>query len=77
MILLYTVVLIPVTLMPACMGVTGASYFFGALALGGAFLICGCYTAVYRTAMYARRLLLASVIYLPSLLTWMAWSKSV
>lgn len=76
MILLYTVVLIPVTLMPARMGVTGDSYFFGALTLGAGFLLCGAFTAVYRTAMHARRLLLASVIYLPSLLTWMACNKT-
>jgi protoheme IX farnesyltransferase len=77
MILLYTVVLIPVTLMPARMGVAGLSYFCGALALGTAFLVCGAFTAIHRTAMNARRLLLASVIYLPSLLTWMACNKTV
>jgi heme o synthase len=76
MILLYTVVLIPVTLMPARMGVAGLSYFFGALTLGAAFLTCGAFTAFHRTALNARRLLLASVIYLPTLLTWMAWNKA-
>lgn len=75
MILLYTAVLIPVTLVPARMGLTGVSYFCGALVLGAAFFACGAYTALYRTAAYARRLMLASVIYLPTLLTWMACSK--
>lgn len=75
MIVLYTAILIPVTLMPARMGVAGTSYFAGALVLGMAFFACGAFTALYRTAMNARRLLLASVIYLPSLLTWMACSK--
>jgi len=77
MILLYTVVLIPVTLMPARMGVAGLSYFFGALTLGAAFFVCGAFTAIHRTALNARRLLMASVIYLPTLLTWMAWNKAI
>lgn len=75
MIILYTAVLIPVTLMPAQMGIAGFSYFYGALGLGAAFFICGAFTAVHRTVVQARRLLLASVIYLPTLLTWMACSR--
>jgi len=75
MILLYTAVLIPVTLVPARLGLAGYSYFWAALALGIAFLACGAWTAFYRTAASARRLLLASVMYLPTLLTWMACSK--
>lgn len=75
MIVLYTAVLIPVTLLPARMGVAGVSYFCGALFLGAAFFTCGAFTALHRTALHARRLLLASVIYLPTLLTWMACNK--
>ena len=75
MILLYTAALIPVTLVPARMGIAGLSYSFGAIGLGLAFLICGAFTAFYRTALYARRLLMASVIYLPTLLTWMACNR--
>jgi len=75
MILLYTAVLIPVTLMPARLGLAGFSYFWAALALGSAFFACGAFTAFYRTAANARRLLLASVLYLPTLLTWMACAK--
>lgn len=75
MIILYTDVLIPVTLMPARLGLAGFSYFWAALALGAAFFACGTFTAFYRTAANARRLLLASVLYLPTLLTWMAWAK--
>jgi len=75
MILLYTAVLIPVTLLPQRLGVAGVSYFCGALVLGAGFFACGALAALYRTALHARRLLLASVVYLPSLLTWMAWSK--
>jgi len=75
MIMLYTAALIPVTLLPAHLGFAGFSYFFGAIMLGAAFFTCGAMTAFRRTAINARRLLLASVIYLPSLLTWMACSR--
>jgi protoheme IX farnesyltransferase len=75
MIILYTAVLVPVTLMPARLGLAGFSYFWAALALGVAFFACGTFTAFYRTAASARRLLLASVLYLPTLLTWMACAK--
>jgi len=75
MILLYTAALIPVTLIPARMGVAGSSYVWGAIVLGFAFLACGASTAFYRSALQARRLLMASVIYLPALLTWMACSR--
>jgi protoheme IX farnesyltransferase len=75
MIVLYTAVLIPVTLVPARLGMAGFSYFYAALALGFAFFAFGTWTAIYRTAASARRLLLASVMYLPTLLTWMACNK--
>ncbi len=75
MIVLYTAVLVPVTLMPARLGLAGFSYFWAALALGTAFFAFGTFTAFYRTAANARRLLLASVLYLPTLLTWMACAK--
>jgi protoheme IX farnesyltransferase len=76
MIVLYTSVLIPVSLIPARLGVADFSYFCGALVLGAVFFACGASTALHRTAVHARRLLLASVIYLPMLLTWMAWNKT-
>jgi protoheme IX farnesyltransferase len=75
MIILYTAVLVPVTLIPARMGLAGFSYFWAALVLGMVFFTCGAFTAFYRTAAHARRLLLASVLYLPTLLTWMACNK--
>ena len=75
MIILYTAVLVPVTLIPARLGLAGFSYFWAALALGAGFFTCGAFTAFYRTAAHARRLLLASVLYLPALLTWMACAK--
>jgi protoheme IX farnesyltransferase len=75
MILLYTAVLVPVTLIPARMGLAGFSYFWAALVLGMVFFTCGAFTAFSRSVVYARRLLLASVVYLPTLLTWMACNK--
>lgn len=76
MIILYTAVLIPVTLIPARVGLAGYSYFYAALFMGFAFFACGAWAAFHRTAENARRLLMASVMYLPSLLTWMACSKA-
>ncbi len=48
MIILYCAILIPVTLIPVLMGLSGCSYFYGALGLGLAFLFCGIRTAFYR-----------------------------
>jgi protoheme IX farnesyltransferase len=65
---LYALALIPVSLTPTLLGLTGGVYFFGALALGVAFLACGLGMAMDRGQKGARRLLLASVTYLPILL---------
>lgn len=65
---LYTVALIPVSLAPTLLGLAGGVYFFGALALGVAFLGFGLAMALGRGQGGAKRLLLASVTYLPVLL---------
>ena len=65
---LYLLALIPVSLAPTFLGLTGPVYFFGALALGIAFLGFGIAMALGRGTTRARRLLLASVTYLPILL---------
>lgn len=65
---LYALALIPVSLTPTLLGLTGGLYFFGALALGLLFLACGLGMAMDRGRKGARRLLLASVTYLPLLL---------
>jgi protoheme IX farnesyltransferase len=67
--------LIIVGLMPTLTGVAGSVYFFGALALGVAFLGCGIDLAISRSTGAARRLLLASLVYLPVLLALMALDK--
>jgi protoheme IX farnesyltransferase len=60
--------LLPVSLVPTILGLTGAIYFFGALFIGVAFLAFGVATAVMKTNLSARRLLVASIIYHPVLL---------
>ncbi len=57
--------LIPVSLFPVALGMTGRIYFVGALILGGCFLYYGIRVALERTTFRARQVLLASVIYLP------------
>ncbi|MBM3214795.1 protoheme IX farnesyltransferase [Candidatus Poribacteria bacterium] len=64
---LATLALVPISLAPSVMGFAGVVYFVGALVLGAAFLGVGVRLAVRRTVPEARRLLLASVAYLPLL----------
>ena len=73
-ILLYSVALIPVSLMPAWLGMAGRIYLGGALMLGIAMLYAGVRLATLDAAlstshskMRARQLLQASVLYLPLL----------
>jgi protoheme IX farnesyltransferase len=61
----YASTLIPVSLFPTLLGMTGKIYVVGALLLGGWFLYVGVRVAFDRTALRARQVLLASVIYLP------------
>lgn len=64
-IILYSAALIPISLLPTLVGFTGALYLCGALVLGLAYLHFGVRVAVVKSTMQARRLLQASVIYLP------------
>lgn len=66
-IVLYAVTLIPVSLAPTFLGMTGRIYLIGALLLGLYFLYSGVRVARDRTAVSARAVLLASVMYLPLL----------
>lgn len=61
----YASTLIPVSLFPAMLGMTGKIYLVGAMLLGGWFLYVGVRVAFDRTVKRARQVLLASVIYLP------------
>ncbi len=66
-IILYSLALIPISLLPKWFGMTGSLYVVGALALGGWFLYSGVQVALDRTKLKARRVLLTSVVYLPAL----------
>ena len=57
--------LLAVGLVPTLIGIAGPSYFIAALALGGVFLGCGVSFAILRSTVAARRLLLASYLYIP------------
>jgi protoheme IX farnesyltransferase len=65
---LYCAALVPVSLLPTLLGLTGPTYFFGALVLGVGFLAFGLRMARHRRGREARGVLLASVTYLPLLL---------
>ena len=61
--------------LPTLVGLAGPVYFFGAFALGGALLAAGIAQAVSRSVATARRLMFASLLYLPALLGLMALDK--
>ena len=67
--------LLAVGLLPTLIGLAGWVYFLGALALGAGLLVCGIVLAVSRSAADARRLVFASLVYLPALLVLMALNK--
>jgi protoheme IX farnesyltransferase len=68
-IVLYALLLVPVSLLPVWLGIGGRFYFLGALVLGGAYFLSSIRAALSSSREDARRLLLVSVIYLPLLFT--------
>ncbi|HEV2762146.1 MAG TPA: heme o synthase [Pyrinomonadaceae bacterium] len=66
-IVVWTLLLVPVSLFPVALGIAGAAYFGGALLLGLLFLASSVAAATTRSRAGARRVLLASVLYLPVL----------
>ena len=62
-------------LLPTLVGLTGPVYFFAAMVLGALFVACGMAQALAPSPVSARRLVLASVVYLPALLLLMALCK--
>jgi protoheme IX farnesyltransferase len=64
-----TLALLPVSLIPAFTGHAGKVYLVGAAILGAGFLYYGVRMAARRTNVLARQLLMASIIYLPLVLT--------
>lgn len=73
-IVIYAVLLLPVSLLPTLLGMAGSTYFFGAVLLGMALLYVSIATAVARSKQQSRRLLLASVLYLPLLFLLMVFN---
>jgi protoheme IX farnesyltransferase len=63
----YLLVLLPASLVPAFLGQVGKAYLVGALVLGFGFLYYGMRLALHRSNSLARRLVLASIVYLPVL----------
>lgn len=72
---LATVALLPVSLLPSVLGLAGPLYFFGALVLGAGFAAFALALAWGRRRTAARRLLLASVTYLPVLLALLVFDR--
>jgi len=63
----FTIMLIPVSLLPAVMGISGRVYLVAAIVLGLLFLVSSVRAALSKSNQHARQLLLASVLYLPLL----------
>lgn len=66
-IILYALMLVPVSLLPAVLGISGKVYLIAALVLGILFLAFSIRAALSKSNQHARQLLLASVLYLPLL----------
>lgn len=66
-ILVYCLALLPVSLSPTLLGMSGQLYFYSALVLGIVYLYAGILLCWRKTALAARKLLLTSVVYLPLL----------
>ncbi|MGD1018119.1 MAG: heme o synthase [Verrucomicrobiia bacterium] len=66
--ILFAVLLIGVSVLPTVIGMTGRVYCVGALVMGVALLLVGALFTHTRSFLDARRLLKASVVYLPLLL---------
>ena len=74
-IILYATTLIPISLLPVMLGMSGKIYLVGAMILGLWFLYTGVRVAFDRTNVRARHVLLASVIYLPMIYGLMVFDR--
>jgi len=75
-VVLYSMTLVPVTLMLTSAGVTGTVYAVGAALLGVGFVALGIVLYWRRSVAAARRVFLASVLYLPILLALMVADRA-
>lgn len=71
----HSLALLCVSLLPTLVGLAGTVYFLVALALGAAFLACAVALALSQSLVAARRLVFASLIYLPVILVTMALDR--
>jgi protoheme IX farnesyltransferase len=71
----YTLLLIPVSLLPVLVNLAGSIYLVGASLIGVVFLYYSARAALVRTTWQARKLLLASVLYLPILFALMVMNR--
>ena len=74
--LFYTIALLPVSLLPTLLGLTGGIYLSAAVLLGLVFLAYALRMVIDRRPLDARRLFLASVAYLPLLFLFMVLDKT-
>lgn len=74
-IITHCLALLAVSLMPTLLGLAGSTYFLTAFLLGIGFLACGVTLALAGSPACARRLLFASLLYLPILLVVMALDR--
>jgi len=72
----YSLVLIPASLLPVFLGQAGKVYLVGALALGLGFFHFGLRLALLRSNSLARRVVLASIVYLPLVFTLLMFDKT-
>jgi protoheme IX farnesyltransferase len=70
------VALLAVSLLPTLIGLAGGAYFAGAFLLGASFVMLGAQQALAPSTARARRVLLASLLYLPALLALLAFDKA-
>jgi protoheme IX farnesyltransferase len=75
-ILLYSLALVPVTLLPVALNMAGAAYFCTATLLGMAFFTFGINVAATKSREDAKRLFIASIVYLPILLSTLMLNKT-
>lgn len=74
-IIAYALMLVPVSLLPTVLGISGKLYLVAALVLGLLFLASSIRAALSKSNQHARQLLLASVLYLPLLFAVMVLNR--
>lgn len=74
-ILWYCAVLVPLSMLPSILGLTGILYFYGAMVLGLALLQVAVWSSRSRSNQSAKWLMHATVVYLPFLLGLMIYDK--